>query len=60
MVEAERIKNRLRLCLTRREVNEVANDEREAVKSLAASADTKVMAIQIANLKNYKLKMLQE
>lgn len=58
MTEAERIKDRLRACTTPDEVEAVADEERANVKALAVT--DKTMAIQIANLKSYTLKMMAE
>ena len=57
MTEPERIKNRLRQCTTIKQVEAVADEEREAVKALAKTDRT--MAIQIANLKAWKIGRLQ-
>lgn len=53
MSEAERIKDRLRQCQTAPEVEAVADEERENVKKIAA--EDRPLAIQIANLKAYRL-----
>lgn len=58
MTEAERIKDRLRACKTVEDVQIVANEERAAVQDMAKT--DKTMAIQIANLKTYKLKMIEK
>lgn len=58
IAEADRIKQRLDECKTAAEVEQVANDERDNVRALAKIPDAKVLAIQIANLKLYKLNML--
>lgn len=57
MTEAERIKNRLRDCTTPKQIAQVADEERAAVKALAVTDRT--FAIQIANLKSYLLKMME-
>ena len=51
--ESDRIKDRLRACTTPQEVHEVADQERAAVRALAQT--DKTQAIQIANLKAYRL-----
>lgn len=53
--EADRIKNRLIQCKTAADVATVADEEREAVKTLAKTPEGKTLAIQIANLKAYRL-----
>lgn len=53
--EANRIKSRLLKCETAAEVATVADEEREAVKTLAKTPEGKTLAIQIANLKAYRL-----
>lgn len=57
--EAARIKKRLMECQTGADVEAVANDERETVRAMAEqSQDGKTMAIQISNLKQYRLWVL--
>jgi hypothetical protein len=59
-VEAERIKSRLRKCKTAADVATVADEERASVRAMAeASEDGKTMALQIANLKAYRLWQLR-
>jgi uncharacterized protein GlcG (DUF336 family) len=55
MTQAERIKDRLRACTTPQEIHAVADEERAAVLELAKDPETKPLAIQIANLKAYRL-----
>ena len=54
-MEVERIKDRLRACTTPQEIHAVADEERAAVRALHADPETKPQAIQIANLKAYRL-----
>lgn len=51
--EIDRIKDRLRKCTTPEQVEEIADQERQAVHAIAI--DHKDQAIQIANLKAYML-----
>lgn len=55
--EANRIKDRLRACKTAAEVHKVADEEREAVRSMAKTDN--VLAIHIVNLKAYMLNYLK-
>lgn len=56
--EADRIKDRLRACKSRRQVEEVANEERAAYRALADGDGLgPVLAIQIGNLKSYMIKV---
>lgn len=56
--EAERIKDRLRACTTKRQVDRVADDERESFMKLRKSGGFgPVLAIQIQNLKSYMLRV---
>ncbi len=59
MSEAERIKDRLRACTCASEIHAVADEERDAVKSMFEGGETKPLAIQIANLKAYRLRELE-
>lgn len=59
--EAERIKNKIRICLTREQVASVVDAERGAFQTLkATSADGATMAIQIQSLKTVKLSELTQ
>jgi len=51
MNESERIKDRLRACTTRQEIDAVADEERGAVRAMT----DKTQAIQISNLKAHML-----
>lgn len=57
--EANRIKDRLRACTSAEQIEQVADQERAAVTAMATDADGKPLAIQIANLKRYRLRCLQ-
>lgn len=60
MTEADRIKERLVKCQTAAEVATVADEERDAVRAMAEDPTMKVFAIQIANLKAYRLWQLEK
>lgn len=53
--EANRIKARLEQCETAAEVATVADEERASVQAMAATDEGRPLAIQIANLKAYRL-----
>lgn len=55
MPNSDAIKQALRDCRTPVELERVADTHRDAVRALYADPDTKTMAIQIANLKAYRL-----
>lgn len=58
--EANRIKDRLRQCETAPELEAVADEERPKVKAMAETPEGKTLAIQIANLKKYRLWLIEE
>jgi len=57
--EADRIKCRLRRCVSAAEVHEVADQERKSVLALADDPETKPLAIHIANFKAHRLNALE-
>ncbi len=59
IAEANRIKERLRTCTTVEQVYAVACEERAAVAAMAKLEDGKPLAIQMANLKAYRLVEIQ-
>lgn len=52
---ADRIKQRLRECVSAEEIAIVANEERATVKAMSETEDGRALAIQIANLKAWQL-----
>lgn len=60
VAEANRISERLRNAPDAVTVNDIADEEREAVKGLASNKATKPLAINISDLKTYMLKELRE
>lgn len=56
---ADRVKSRLWECETPQDVERVSDDERGAVKELAATEYGRPLAIQCANLKEYILREVQ-
>lgn len=58
--EANRIKQRLRECHTEDAIERVADEERQAVRDMAKTPEGKPLALQIANLKQYRLQELEK
>lgn len=56
MKEVDRIKDRLRACCSRAEVEQVADEERENVVAMQDQPGGATQAIMISNLKSYVLK----
>ncbi len=57
--EADAIKADLRACKTPAEIHEVSDRHRERVRALYADKKTRVHALHIANLKQYRLDQLR-
>ena len=57
--QANRIKARLRDATSEVDIETIANEERALVERMSNLADGKPLAIQIRNLKNYRLRQLR-
>lgn len=59
MTEPETIKDAIRACTTREQVRAVPDKYRADVQAMAKDPETRVMAIQIANLKIITLEWMK-